>query len=66
MNHEGAITNFRTKRSARISGGSANTVGCIYAGECVRHNLLYVGQTGGSLNVRFNGHRSDMNLRPDR
>ena len=66
MNTSGLITNSRARRSARIAGGPANTIGCIYAAECTKHDLLYVGQTGGRLNVRFNGHRSDTSLRPER
>lgn len=66
MNDSGSITNAISGRSCKIPGGSANTRGCIYAAECKKHSLLYVGETGGPLNVRFNGHRSDMNLRPDR
>ena len=66
MNRSGLITNTKARRTARISGGPANTAGCIYAGECTKHQLLYVGQTGGPLNVRFNGHRSDASLRPER
>ena len=66
MNRSGYITNTCARRTARIAGGSAKTTGCIYAGECTKHNLLYVGQTRGPLNVRFNGHRSDTSLRPER
>ena len=66
MNDSGTILNIISGRSCKIAGGSANTKGCIYAAECKKHNLLYVGETGGPLNVRFNGHRSDCNLRPDR
>ena len=66
MNRLDLITNTYARKTARIAGGLANTTGCIYAGECTKHNLLYVGQTGGPLNVRFNGHRSDTSLRPER
>ena len=66
MNRLGFITNTSARRTARIAGGSANTAGCINAGECIKHNILYVGQTGGPLNVRFNGHRSDTSLIPER
>ena len=66
MNDTGAITNPVSGRSCNIAGGAANTRGCIYAAECKKHSLLYVGEMGGPLNVRFNGHRSDCNLRPER
>ena len=66
MNHSGVITNWQSKKTAHIAGGGANTVGCVYAAECVKHMKMYVGQTGGPLNVRFNGHRSDTIHHPDR
>ena len=66
MNHSGVITNQLTKKECNIAGGSSTTRGCIYAAECTKHHLMYVGETGGPLNVRFYGHRSDTKLRPER
>ena len=58
--------NQMSDKKCRIAGGPSNVQGCVYAAECRKHSLLYVGETGGPLNKRFNGHRSDMNLRPER
>ena len=66
MNDSGFVSNQLADRKCRIAGGASNVRGCVYAAECKKHSLLYVGETGGPLNNRFNGHRSDMNLRPDR
>ena len=38
----------------------------IYAAECTKCQLIYVGQTKQKLFQRFCGHRSDTSLRPDR
>ena len=35
-----------------------------YAAECTKHNLLYIGQSSQKLNCRFNGHRSDLRVKP--
>ena len=60
MNNTGFIVNTK----GCIQGGPANTVGAIYAGHCTKHEFLSVGQTGGPVNIIFNGHRSDVKLRP--
>ena len=66
MNHQNKLTNSKSGRTCNIQGGGPTTIGCIYAAECVKHKSIYVGQTGNALNLRFNGHRSDSNLRPER
>ena len=66
MNNTGTIVNNKGNRQCKVQGGSANTVGVIYAGRCRKHDVISVGQTGGPLNARFNGHRSDVKLRPYR
>ena len=66
MNNTGQITNPVSGRTCKITGGPSNVVGCIYAAECTKHSLMYVGETGNALNTRFNGHRSDTKLRSDR
>ena len=30
----------------------------------MKHNLLYIGQNSQKLNCRFNGHRSDVRVKP--
>ena len=32
--------------------------------KCTKHNLLYIGQSSQKLNCRFNGHRSDVRVKP--
>ena len=66
MNNTGTITNNKGNRQCKVQGGPATTVGAIYAGRCTKHDIISVGQTGGPVNVRFNGHRSDVKLRPYR
>ena len=65
MNNSGTIINNKGNRKCRVQGGAANTVGAIYAGRCIK-NIISVGQTGGPVNIRFNGHRADVRLRPYR
>ena len=65
INTSGTITNVQTNRTFKIAGGPAKTTGCIYAAECTKHHVIYVGQTGRLLSSRFNGHRSDTKLRPE-
>ena len=64
MNNSGSIVKNKGKRKFRLQGGSARVKGAIYAGHCLKHDFISVGQTGGQVNVRFNGHRSDIKLRP--
>ena len=66
MNNTGTITNNKSKRTCHVQGGPPNTIGAIYAGRCTKHDIISVGQTGGPVNIRFNGHRSDIKLRPYR
>ena len=66
MNNSGFITNKKGNRRCRVQGGPPTTVGAIYAGRCTKHDIISVGQTGGPVNIRFNGHRSDARLRPYR
>ena len=53
------LVNFKSKRKCQISGGSCQSKNIIYAAECAKHNLLYVGFTSTTLSQRFNKHRSD-------
>ena len=66
MNRSGTIHNQLSGRSANIPIGSATDSNVIYAAKCKRHQLLYVGMTGGQLNNRFSGHRSDVTHHPNR
>ena len=66
MNNTGTIEDKKTGRKFNIVGGKPSDSNVIYAAECLRHNLLYTGQTGGKLSTRFAGHRSDIEHYPER
>ena len=66
INKTGFIQNPQNQRTARIPRGSATDSNVIYAAKCKRHQLLYIGMTGGALNTRFSGHRSDIVNYPER
>ena len=62
------LTNIKTgitvnTQNTQCSIHSANV---IYAAECAKCHMVYVGQTKQKLYQRFTGHRSDTSLRPDR
>ena len=59
------ITNARTGKTCHIDGGSCNSKNVIYAAECTKHKLIYVGYTPTTLSQRFNKHRSDAKNDPD-
>ena len=59
MSNTNSITNKLTNKSCLTSGGKCNTTDTIYAAECKKHNLTYVGNSSQKLSGRFNGHRSD-------
>ena len=66
--HSISNTNFITKiqsgETCFASGGRCNTSDPIYAAECTKHRLIYVGHSSQKLCSRFNGHRSDINVKP--
>ena len=59
------ITSSDGSKTFKTAGGSFTQFNVIYAAECTRHNVLYVGQTSTPLNTRFNGHRSDISKKPE-
>ena len=66
MNISKTITNPQNQRSSSIPAGSATDTNVIYAAKCKKHQLLYIGMTGGALNTRFSGHRSDIKFHANR
>ena len=58
------ITNKKTKISISTQGGTCLSHHIIYAAECTKCNLIYIGSTTQPLNRRFNGHRHDAKERP--
>ena len=65
MGQKDSVTNAKTGKTCRIDGGSCNSKNVIYAAECTKHNLLYIGYTSTTLSQRFNKHRSDARHDPD-
>ena len=64
MSNTNSVTNHLTNKTSYTDGGKCNTKYTIYAAECTKHNLLYIGQSSQKLNYRFNGHRPDVRLKP--
>ena len=66
LSKEGTFTNEKTGASTKTVGGNAKSRNIIYAAKCKQCSLTYIGYTTQALNNRFNQHRSDINLHPDR
>ena len=64
MSKSNSILNTQSGKTCYTSGGQRTTTNTIYAAECTQHKLIYVGQSSQKLNMRFNGHRSDVNVKP--
>ena len=64
MSKTNFITNIQSSKTCFTSGGRCNTSDTIYAAECTKHKLIYVGHSSQKLSSRFNGHRSDINVKP--
>ena len=64
MSNTNFITNIQSGKTCFTSGGRCNTSDTIYAAECTKHKLMYVGHSSQKLSSRFNGHRSDINVKP--
>ena len=60
------ITNKKKNITVNIKHyGNCRTQGVIYAACCKKHDVIYVGHTGESLNDRFSKHRYDIKKRPE-
>ena len=64
MSNTNSVTNHLTNKTSYTAGGKCSTKYTIYAAECAKNNLLYIGQSSQKLNNRFNGHRSDVRVKP--
>ena len=64
MSNTSSITNKLTNKSCLTSGGKCSTTDTIYAAECTKHNLIYIGHSSQKLSGGFNGHRSDVKVKP--
>ena len=65
MSNSNSNLNTQSEKTCYTSGGQCTTTNTIYAAECTQHKLIYVGQSSQKLNMRFNGHRSDVNMKPN-
>ena len=65
MSDMNKITNTKTGKTISTQGGTCLTHHIIYAAECTKCRLIYVGSTTQLLNRRFNGHRHDALKRPE-
>ena len=66
MNISREIVNKQNGRKCHIAKGHATDRNVIYAAECKKHNLIYIGMTTTQLNERMNRHRSDITHYPTR
>ena len=66
MNQSKEVLNKQSGRKCYISSGGPTDSNIIYAVECKKHNLFYVGMTTTQLNERINRHRSDIKHYPGR
>ena len=64
FSNSNVITNKLSHKSCYTSVGKCSTTDTIYVAECTRHSMIYVGQSSQKLNSRFNGHRSDIKVKP--
>ena len=64
MSNTNPITNKLTNKSCLTSGEKCNITDTIYAAECTKHDLIYVDRSSQKLSTRFNGHRSDVKVKP--
>ena len=64
MRNTNSATKHLINKTSYTAGGKCNTKYTIYAAECTKYNLLYISQSSQRLNCRFNGHRSDVRVKP--
>ena len=60
------ITNVKLNITEKTKGiGNCKEREIIYAAQCSKHKVLYIGHTGEQLSERFSKHRYDIKNRPD-
>ena len=62
MNNSYRVTNKKLGRTCFSQKGDGTSSHVVYAAECTKHRLLYVGFTKRPLHLRFNNHCSETNL----
>ena len=65
MSNTNFITNIQCGKTCLTSGGKCNTSDTIYAAEHTKPKLIHVRHSSQKLSSRFNGHRSDVNVKPE-
>ena len=59
------ITNTKKNITIKLKdGGNCKTKNVVYAARCKKHDLIYIGHTGNTLDNRFGKHRYDIKKRP--
>ena len=65
MNKAELVTNNKTGSQINTKpGATCQTKGVVYAVKCKKCDLIYVGHTGDSMNIRFSKHKYDIKNRP--
>ena len=64
MSNVNSLTNIPFGKTCFTSGGKYNISDTIYAAECTKHKLKYIGHSSQKLSSRFNVNRSDVNVKP--
>ena len=60
------ITNDKLNITEKIKGtGNCKERKIIYAAQCSKHKVVYIGHTGEQLSERFSKHRYDIKNMPD-
>ena len=66
INTNKEITNVHAKITQKIQAtGNCRSKNLIYAAQCSKHNLIYIGHTGEQLSDKFSKHRYDITKRPE-
>ena len=66
MNTSKVIENKQNGHKCKLPNGKPTDKNVVYAVECLKHSLIYVGATTNPLNCRINRHRSDITNYPER
>ena len=67
MNTAKLITNDKLNITEKIKGtGNCKEREIIYAAQCSKHKVLYIGHTGEQLLAHFSKHHHDTKNRPDK
>ena len=61
MSNSDKVTNKNSGRTCFSQKGDSILSQVVYAAECNKHQLLYVGFTTRPLHLRFNNHHSEIN-----